>query len=54
MPFNVLQTAFGALYPSGLQWYWRTDFFNEISDAAIDVHRKYGERLPTGHSAMHM
>jgi len=54
MPFNVLQSAFDALYPAGLQWYWRADFFNEISDAAIEVHRKYGERLPTGHSTMHM
>jgi FAD/FMN-containing dehydrogenase len=54
MPFSVLQSAFDALYPAGLQWYWRADFFNEISDVAIDVHRKYGELLPTGHSTMHM
>ncbi len=54
MPFNVLQGAFDPLYPAGLQWYWRADFFHEISDAAIDVHVKYGERLPTGHSTMHM
>lgn len=54
MPFNLLQSAFDGLYPAGLQWYWRADFFNEISDAAIDVHCKYGERLPTGHSAMHL
>jgi FAD/FMN-containing dehydrogenase len=54
MPFSVLQSAFDALYPPGLQWYWRADFFNEISDIAIEVHRKYGELLPTGHSTMHM
>jgi FAD/FMN-containing dehydrogenase len=54
MPFDVLQSAFDALYPAGLQWYWRADFFNEISDAAIDVHVKYADRLPTGHSTMHM
>jgi FAD/FMN-containing dehydrogenase len=54
MPFDVLQSAFDALYPAGLQWYWRADFFNEISDTAIDVHRKYGAMLPTGHSTMHM
>ena len=54
MPFTVLQSAFDGLYPAGLQWYWRADFFNEISDAAIDVHLKYGEQLPTGHSTMHM
>jgi FAD/FMN-containing dehydrogenase len=54
MPFDVLQSAFDGLYPAGLQWYWRTDFFNEISDTAIDVHVKYGAQLPTGHSTMHM
>ena len=54
MPFSVLQSTFDPLYPAGLQWYWRADFFNEISDAAIEVHRKYGAMLPTGHSTMHM
>ncbi|HEX6467894.1 MAG TPA: FAD-binding oxidoreductase [Streptosporangiaceae bacterium] len=54
MPFTALQSAFDALYPAGLQWYWRADFFTEISDAAIDVHRTFGARLPTGHSTMHL
>ena len=54
MPFTVLQSVFDGLYPAGLQWYWRADFFNEISDAAIDVHRTYAEQLPTGHSTMHL
>ena len=54
MPFSVLQSAFDGLYPAGLQWYWRADFFNEISDAAIDVHVKHGAQLPTSHSTMHM
>ena len=54
MPFTVLQSAFVPLYPAGLQWYWRTDFFTEISDAAIDVHVTYGPQLPTGHSTVHM
>jgi FAD/FMN-containing dehydrogenase len=54
MPFSVLQRAFDALYPAGLQWYWRADFFKEISDRAIDVHVKYGAELPTGHSTMHL
>jgi FAD/FMN-containing dehydrogenase len=54
MPFTALQSAFDALYPAGLQWYWRADFFNEISDAGIEVHQKYGATLPTGHSTMHL
>ena len=47
----VLQSAFDALYPAGLQWYWRADFFNEISDAAIDVHRQV--RRAAAHRALH-
>jgi FAD/FMN-containing dehydrogenase len=53
MPFTALQSAFDPLYPAGLQWYWKADF-TEISDAAIDVHLKYGAQLPTGHSTMHL
>jgi FAD/FMN-containing dehydrogenase len=54
MPYNVLSTAFDALYPSGLQWYWRADFFTEITDEAVDVHARYGEQLPTPFSGMHL
>jgi FAD/FMN-containing dehydrogenase len=54
MPYNTLTTAFDALYPAGLHWYWRADFFNEITDEAIEIHRAFGERLPTGHSTMHL
>jgi FAD/FMN-containing dehydrogenase len=54
MPFDVLQGAFDALYPAGLQWYWRADVFLEIPDEAIAVHERYGAALPTGHSTMHL
>jgi FAD/FMN-containing dehydrogenase len=54
MPFNTLQGAFDAKYPPGLQWYWKADFFTEITDEAIDVHVKFGEQLPTEHSTMHL
>ena len=54
MPFNVLQSIFDPLFPAGLQWYWKADFIREISDAAIDVHAKYGAQLPTPFSTMHM
>jgi FAD/FMN-containing dehydrogenase len=54
MPFTALQSAFDALYPAGLQWYWRADFFNEISDGSIAVHQEFGEKLPSGHSTMHL
>ncbi len=54
MPFQVLQSAFDALYPAGLQWYWKADFFHEISDRSIEVHEKYGSLMPAGHSTMHL
>ncbi|MGC9535969.1 FAD-binding oxidoreductase [Streptomyces sp. UG1] len=54
MPYPGLQAMFDALIPKGLQWYWRGDFFDTISDAAIDVHHKYGENIPTELSTMHL
>ena len=54
MPFAALQSAFDPLYPPGLQWYWRSDVCTEMTDAAIEVHRRFGESLPTGHSTMHL
>jgi hypothetical protein len=53
MPFPALQSAFDALYPPGLQWYWRADFFTDISDAAVAAHERFGE-VPTVQSGMHL
>ena len=54
MPFPALQSFFDALYPPGLQWYWKADFMNELSDAAIALHVEHGSKLPTMHSTMHL
>jgi len=54
MPFPALQTAFDALYPAGLQWYWKTDFVRELPDAAIDLHLEHGRRMPAFRSCMHL
>lgn len=54
MPFPSLQTLFDPLLPPGLQWYWKGDFVNELSDEAIKVHLKYGSELPSQLSTMHM
>jgi FAD/FMN-containing dehydrogenase len=54
VPFPTLQSLFDGLYPAGLQWYWKADFFEELTDKAIDLHVKYGERLPSPHSTMHI
>jgi len=54
LPLPVWNTAFDAVYPAGDQWYWRGDFVEELSDAAIDVHVEYAERMPTWKSTMHL
>jgi FAD/FMN-containing dehydrogenase len=37
-----------------MQWYWRADFVNELSDAAIAEHMRFGSVLPSMHSTMHL
>jgi FAD/FMN-containing dehydrogenase len=37
-----------------MQWYWKGDFVNELSDKAIDLHFKYAKELPTWRSTMHL
>jgi len=54
MPYFALQSMFDAIYPAGLQWYWRGDFIDQIPDAAVSAHLKFGEQLPTLHSTMHL
>jgi len=54
MPFPMLQTLFDGLYPPGLQWYWKADFVNELSDEAIRLHVRHASELPTMHSTMHL
>jgi FAD/FMN-containing dehydrogenase len=53
MPYPALQSAFDALYPPGLQWYWKADFIAELSDEAIEQHMRYAE-VPTLHSTVHL
>jgi len=54
LPQPVLQGMFDAVYPSGLQWYWRADFVKDLSDEAIAKHVTFAKDLPTMHSTMHL
>jgi len=54
MPLPAVNSLFDALYPPGLQWYWRADFVKELSDEAIERHALHGAALPTMHSTMHL
>jgi hypothetical protein len=54
MPHAALQSAFDGVYPPGHQWYWRADFVNEIPDAAVEIHARFGAEMPTWQSTMHL
>src|SRR5262245_47326645 len=54
IPHPALQSMFDPIYPPGLQWYWKADFFNELSDAAIEQHMKFARQLPSMWSTMHL
>jgi FAD/FMN-containing dehydrogenase len=54
MPFPVLQSLFDGLYTPGMQWYWKADFVDHLSDQAIAEHVKYGSQLPSMFATMHL
>jgi len=54
MPYPSIQTLFDGLFPSGLQWYWRADFFNELVPEIRAEHLKFGSKIPTPLSQMHL
>ena len=54
VPWPALQSIFDPLFPAGLQWYWKADFVNELTDEAIAIHVEHGSRLPTPQSTMHL
>jgi FAD/FMN-containing dehydrogenase len=54
IPWPALQTLFDPLLRPGLQWYWKSDFVAELSDAAIELHARHARELPTMLSTMHI
>jgi len=54
MPHPALQSMFDALYPPGLQWYWKTNVINQLSDQAIQAYHRHAAKLPTMHSTIHL
>jgi FAD/FMN-containing dehydrogenase len=54
LPFPVVQSIFDPLVPAGLQNYWKADFMDELSDAAIEEYVRYGARVPTVNSVVHI
>ena len=54
IPFPVLQSLFDGLYPPGLQWYWKADFVDGLTEPAIAAHMQHGPKLPSMFSTMHL
>jgi FAD/FMN-containing dehydrogenase len=54
VPHPALQSVFDGLYPPGLQWYWKADFVNELSDDAIRAHMGHARTIPNMFSTMHL
>lgn len=54
MPYPAIQTLFDGLFPPGLQWYWRADFFKELGPEIRKQHLKFGSTIPTPLSQMHL
>jgi FAD/FMN-containing dehydrogenase len=54
MPVAALNAAFDPLYPASDQWYWRADFFDRLSDEAIEAHLEFAHELPSPQSTMHL
>ncbi|MGW2558539.1 FAD-binding oxidoreductase [Streptomyces sp. NPDC001514] len=54
MPYPALNSAFDALYPPGLQHYWKANFVTELDDEAIAAHLEHGPRVPVVNSTAHI
>ena len=54
MPFPAIQSLFDPLLPKGLQWYWKGEFIETLSDEAIAAHVKHGSNPPSELSLMHL
>jgi hypothetical protein len=54
MPYPMLNSAFDALVPPGLQHYWKANFVRELNDAAIEAHLEHGPKVPAVNSTVHI
>ncbi len=54
IPMKNLNGMFDALYPPGMQWYWRAHYIKELSIDAIKTNIEYGSKVPSMHSTTHL
>ncbi len=53
-PYPALNSAFDALYPAGLQHYWKASFAKDLTDDAIAAHLQHGPKVPIVNSTVHI
>jgi FAD/FMN-containing dehydrogenase len=54
MPLPALNGMFDALFPAGMQWFWKHNFVNELSEESISLYVEHGSKIPTLLSAIHL
>ena len=54
MPFPAMNGLFDGLFPKGLQWYWKGDFVQSLTDDAIDTHIANAAQAPSELCLMHL
>jgi FAD/FMN-containing dehydrogenase len=54
MPYPLLNSAFDALVPPGLQHYWKANFVVELTDEMIAAHVEHGPKVPVVNSTVHI
>jgi FAD/FMN-containing dehydrogenase len=54
MPLPTLNGMFDALFPAGMQWFWKHNFVNELSEESISLYVEHGSKIPTLLSAIHL
>ncbi|CAN5686918.1 FAD-binding oxidoreductase [soil metagenome] len=52
VPYPVLQSMFDAVFPHGIQMYWKADFVNELTEESIKLRVQQALRKPVGSSLL--
>ena len=47
MPYPAVNTGVDWLFPAGVLSYWKSAFFSELSDAAVEVMTRAFEQAPS-------
>lgn len=54
MSYPAVQSFFDGLFEKGMQWYWRGNFFKDLNTEARKIHKNFGQKIPSAHSAFHL